>query len=403
MLIRFRIDFPILFLILFITSISSAQEFNFERLSLDQGLSQSIVNVILKDSKGFMWIGTESGLNRYDGYNFLIYKEIPFDSNSLSNNNIISILEDHSGYLWIGTAGGGLNKFDRTTEKFTRFLNDPADSNSLRSNIVPGIYEDSRNELWVITNAGGIDRYDRDKNRFYRYTHHPEDKSSLSNNFLRAGIEDTEGNLWIGSMNGINKYDRENDSFSQYFTLKPGQDENDFIEITAMYEAPSEPGIFWIGVRSGNPDGSNGLMKYNVKNDTFKLFSHKSNNPNSLSSNFVTQIYEDNEGILWIGTSRGLNNFDRKSETFINFQPDPANSLSDNNGIRYFIEDINGGLWIRPFTNIGVYFFDKNSYTFKHFQHDPNNSKSLSNNTIQPIYHDSSGVSVGRNTYRWIK
>ena len=107
------------------------QRFHFDRLSLNEGLSQSIINVIHRDQKGFLWIGTQSGLNKYDGYDFKIYKQNPFDSTSISDNLITSIYEDRSGDLWIGTNAGGLNWFDSEKETFRHFRNIADDSTSI--------------------------------------------------------------------------------------------------------------------------------------------------------------------------------------------------------------------------------------------------------------------------------
>ena len=122
--------------------IAQQTEIKFEHISLEQGLSQSIINTIMKDSKGFMWFGTQSGLNRYDGYDFAIYKNNPFDSTAISNNLIQSTFEDDDGYIWIGTGGGGLNKFNRETEEFTHYEHNPQNSKSISSDLVFYAFED---------------------------------------------------------------------------------------------------------------------------------------------------------------------------------------------------------------------------------------------------------------------
>ena len=109
----------------------------------------------MKDSKGFMWFGTESGLNKYDGYEFVIYKNNPFDSTAISNNLINSTFEDGEGLIWIGTGGGGLNKFNRETEGFTHYRHNPQDPKSISSDFVFFAFEDKSNNIWVFTGAGG--------------------------------------------------------------------------------------------------------------------------------------------------------------------------------------------------------------------------------------------------------
>ena len=105
----------------------------FEHITVDQGLSQNTGRVLFQDSRGLLWVGTQDGLNRYDGYNFLVYEHNPLDPNSLSDNFIFSIAEDDDGFLWVGTNGGGLNRFDPKTDKFFRYQNDPDEPNSFES------------------------------------------------------------------------------------------------------------------------------------------------------------------------------------------------------------------------------------------------------------------------------
>jgi len=135
-------------------------DIKFHHITIEDGLSQSAVNCILQDRKGFMWFGTEDGLNKYDGYNFIIFKPSLKDSNSLSTNNIRSIYEDRSGILWVGTYEG-LNKYDREKEQFTRYLTDPDDPNSLSHNWIRAIFEDRLGNLWIGTSGGGLNKFDR--------------------------------------------------------------------------------------------------------------------------------------------------------------------------------------------------------------------------------------------------
>ena len=138
----------------------------FERFSLADGLSQNSVLSALQDSKGYLWFGTQDGLNRYDGYTFTIFKHDPDNADSLSNNGVISLLEDHEGMLWVGTWGGGLNRYDPTSGRFTRYQHDPKDEASLGADIVAALYEDSAGRLWVGTIGGGLDRLDRATGKF---------------------------------------------------------------------------------------------------------------------------------------------------------------------------------------------------------------------------------------------
>ena len=162
----------------------------FERISLEQGLSQSIISTIMKDSKGFMWFGTQSGLNKYDGYEFVIYKNNPFDSTSISNNQIQSTFEDHKGNIWIGTAGGGLNKFSRETETFKYYQHNPQKSESISNDFVNYAFEDNTNKIWAFTNAGGADLFNPETETFEHFRFDQDNSESLSNNNIRWVFED---------------------------------------------------------------------------------------------------------------------------------------------------------------------------------------------------------------------
>ena len=144
----------------------------FDHISIEHGLSQSSVQVIFQDSRGFLWFGTEDGLNRYDGYNFTIYKPDPDAINSLSDRWITSIVEDQEGYIWIGTRLGGLNRYDPRTEEFSHFLNDEMNPASLIDNHINALYIDKRGNLWIGT-ANGLDLFDRGTGTFRHYVYNP--------------------------------------------------------------------------------------------------------------------------------------------------------------------------------------------------------------------------------------
>ena len=191
-------------------------DIRFGRISLEQGLSQSVVEAILQDDKGFMWFGTEDGLNRYDGYEFVVYTHDPETLDSLSDNWIWSLYEDQSGVLWIGTNTGGLNRFDRETDQFMHYQNDPNDPHSLSHNAVRSIHEDREGVLWIGTWGGGLNRFDRDTEQFIRYQNDVDDPHSLSNGNVFSIHEDQSGVLWIGTDGGgLNRFDRETEQFTR--------------------------------------------------------------------------------------------------------------------------------------------------------------------------------------------
>jgi len=195
-----------------------APRISFERIGFQQGLSQRSVLCIFEDSLGFIWIGTMDGLNRYDGYAFKTFLYDPLAADSISDSSVLSICEDREGYLWIGTTSGGLNRFDRRTEKFTSFKHDPDDSGTMSDNLVNAVWEDSHGRLWAGTSRG-LDLVDRETGKVKRYGHDPDDPSSLSANSVLTIFEDRSGQLWIGTAEwsknwgGLDRYDAQTDSF----------------------------------------------------------------------------------------------------------------------------------------------------------------------------------------------
>ncbi len=166
-----------------------SKNIKFDRISLEEGLSQSVINTILQDSKGFMWFGAQDGLNRYDGYEFKVYKNDPDNPGSLSVNFINVIYEDSSGVLWVGTRGGGLNQFDRESDRFTHFMADSENKQSLGSNFINAIFEDSDGHLWIGTSGGGLNRFDRETQEFVKYLNDPDDPQSISGDSISSSIQ----------------------------------------------------------------------------------------------------------------------------------------------------------------------------------------------------------------------
>ena len=399
---RFNVQLILLtFVIIFShTLYAQRQRFQFDRISLNEGLSQSIVNVILKDRSGFLWIGTESGLNKYDGYDFTVFKQSPFNDNSISNNQIISLHEGRGRILWIGTASGGLNRLNMETETITHYRNNNEDYRSLSHDFVGFISEDTEGFLWVITGDGGIDRLNEDNGDFRRYRHDPKNPNSLCHNRVRNFFEDSNGTIWIGTVSGLNKYDRERDQFIRYLPRKNDPNSLSYDEVTYIYESPTEPGILWIStgeIRQLSEGG--GLNRFDTKNEKFTHYNLKKIKSFNRSSNIVGQITEGKNGLFWIGSTQGLVSFDRKTKKFNYYLPHSKNLNSNRNIITSITEDIKGNFWITTVARNGIYFFDLESKTFTLVQNVPNNANSLSNNFVQRIYQDPTGVLwIGTNT-----
>ena len=359
------------------------QQIRFERISLEQGLSQSTIFAIYQDRTGFLWFGTEDGLNKYDGYEFSVYRHDPDDLHSLSDNTILSIFEDTTGVLWIGTYGRGLNRFERNKNEFTRYVNDSSDANSLVNDSINAIIDDASGSLWIGT-WGGLDKLDREKEIFIHYNHDPENPNSLSNDVISDLLLSSNGTLWIGTLGGgLNQYDPITDQFKNY---RYGDSDKNTISsdyITSISE--DSAGILWIGT------GDGGLNRFDPISEEF--FSLKSDDGgNRLSQNIIRAVEVDKSGNIWIGTEDyGVDILDPRTGKIQNFSNDQADatSLSQDQVTDLFV-DQSGIVWIGTFGG-GLNKFDPKSARFAHTRHIPNNQNSLSANIVMSISQDRHG------------
>ncbi len=370
-------------------SYSQMGEVQFERISIESGLSQSTVLCICQDSKGFLWFGTYEGLNRYDGYTFKVYKNDPAIPYSLSEKNVDYIIEDHLGVLWVGTENG-LNRFDREKERFISYKNNPNDTNSLSNNFIRYLYEDRSGILWIGTQGGGLNQFDRKNEKFIHYENDPNNPKSLSNNNVLSILEDSYGHLWIGTDYGLNYFDREKGEFIQY--LNDPHDPRSISHNSIWRISEDREGSLWIGTWGG------GLIRFDPQQNRFVTYRNDPKNPNSLSNNIVRAIYEDHDGNLWIGTDGGgLDKFVPGPKVggkdhFIHYQNNPQDpaSLSGNSVLSIF-EDKLGILWIG--TNFdGIDKYNSKKSQFSLYRNHPDDVNSLCKNTVLAVCEDSQGM-----------
>jgi ligand-binding sensor domain-containing protein len=235
------------------------------------GLSQGTVKSFMQDENGFIWVGTRNGLNRFDGYRFTVFKNIPGDSTSLINNHITDIKKSGEGKLWIATWGDGINLFDLKKQQFSRKLNNDFNLNNL---FIYCLLEDTEGNLWIGTDEGGLYKYNTHNKKITRYLLNPAKKGSISDNTIRAIYEDHNKKIWIGTQNGgLNLYNSENDNF--FNQNNPDQ-----------YKFPSAAHIRAISELNGElclGTYGNGLILKNMKTGIERAFSHRANQLNSLS------------------------------------------------------------------------------------------------------------------------
>ncbi|MBF0100928.1 MAG: histidine kinase [Desulfobacterales bacterium] len=401
----------------------------FQHITIKQGISQSTVNDIVQDRKGYLWIATEDGLNKYDGYSFKVYRYANNNKSSIQNNYISVLFVDKNGNLWVGT-DGGLHQYNEITDGFTYFQYDTKNPSGLSNNFITSICQDFSGQLWIGTKGGlnrydpktntlshdlntpntpknlitkeinslnvdsngllwigtqeGLYRYDQNTNTYTYYTTDLNDINSISNNYVKSICADQHGFIWIGTNVGLNRFDPKQNIFKRYQHKPDDPTSISHNEIRDIYE--DSLGSLWIATYGG------GLLNYDRVKDQFFAHEHVANDDLSISTSYVLSIYEDRSGVLWVGTNLGgINKFVREWQHFNSYRNDPMNpnSLSDNN-IWAIVEDVDGILWIG--SNRGLDKMHRSSDSIVHYQNIPGNLKSLENDIVRAICIDKRGT-----------
>ena len=363
----------ILLLIPLWLSISLPQQIRFKHFTVADGLSQSVVNCMIEDHTGFLWFGTQDGLNRFDGYNFKIFHHFANDQASLSDNDIWSLFEDDKGNIWAGTQDGILNCFDPSTETFTHYKIDI--TNSVSGNSITCIFQDRSGILWIGTYKGGLYRFDKKSGSIYNWRNEPGNLSSLSNKYVTTIFEDHHGNLWIGTYNGLCLFNK--NPANPFKCFYHHQSDNNSLTnniIWRIFQSPSDFDNIWIGTY-------NGLTYLNIKNKSFTQVIPDEKNPDQFSRS-VSSICEDytgNDKYLWLGTYEGLvriklpqdlSGKKEKGESnriipFKRWTNKPDNHYSINNNlINNVLVDRSGVLWIAGQKGIDYFAKQKDKFNF---------------------------------------
>ena len=358
MIIQFaRTYFTLIFIVILTNQSLFSQSINFNHLTVENGLSNNDVNTLIQDKYGFIWFGTDDGLNRYDGYSFKIFRHAPNDSNSISDNSIWALTEDKKGNIWVGTKAGILNKYDPTLEKFSHWK---LESDFTAENSIKCIYEDRNGNIWIGSYKDGIYKFDQTTNKFDHWSASNSDPKSLSHNYVQSIVEDMEGNLLIGTYIGLNKFNPSfpENGFERFYHDAVNNNSISNNLIWALSNSQNDSGKIWIGtadhisiyksggstfdrLRISNPnnlqygtsgstiieqydeDGKNiwvasysGLIRINTLSSKTLRFLHDENNLQSLISNQINSIIKDRTGVLWIATENGISYSTPKSKMF---------------------------------------------------------------------------------------
>lgn len=399
-------------------SFAQLSNIRFDLISIEDGLSQSTPNAILQDSKGFIWIGTQDGLNLYDGHKFRVFHNDPDDTLSLCDNFIHAILENGDGSLWIGTENG-LNLYDRKQNKFYPINFNEKNKDTKRSNIVYSLLLDEKNNLWVGTDGGGLYCLSFSDSNYLKKNYSLKHYTTLSkngrlNNDVIKSIVQFNDLLLIGTANGgmctlnrstevvkyfddlqdnsnfinsknVNKIVLDNNKRKAYVATEEGVvviRTNDMSVVRTIRSADGladnniqsllvdREGNLWIGTVSS------GLNKLNTSTGRISHYFNQPSNPHSLVDNRIIYLYEDNAGVIWVGTNNGVNKFDRIKQNFTTFrhiENNPASLASSN--IWSLYEDENNVFWVG--TDYGIDRIDRKEGTLFHYYTNPGSSSQV--------------------------
>jgi len=412
-------------LLLFLSWSSFAQQYAFSTYSIEQGLSQSVVNCIFQDSEGFIWIGTQHGLNKFNGYAFEAYTFNPADTSSISNNWVYSVDENKRGNLLVVTKGG-LNEFNKITKTFKRihltsgdrvngnenaysaifsregkwYINMApalvmADSGmkvfkrheskleydgSVKDNNIP-LLEDKEGMIWM-GSTRGLACFNPATGNFDYFFYDPRDLNSISNNNITALSEDIAGNIWIGTSNGLNMYSKQDRTFKKYFHNEKDRWalSNNFIRAVTV----DKSGYVWIGTEGG---GLNKLIRTDINQPVFEVFNSEKN---ALSHNIVNALMIDRSQNLWIGTLQGLSKTDLKKQKFRLYRKSDTPYTVDllGNVIAAIFKDDNGKIWLGNWGQ-GLNILDRQTGQVRHFSSKLSGHLNLLNDFVHCIFKDS--------------
>ncbi len=338
---------------------------------MDNVLSRSFITCLLEDHGGHLWVGSWSGLLRYDGHTIRHYQQGRNLDSGLVTNKITTLYEDRQQRLWIGTHNGGFYRYDREQDRLIPYRRDPDTANSLNHDNVSDILQDRFGYLWIAT-ENGLNRFDPDTEDFTLYQHVPNDRRTLIHSFITSLHEEEDGTLWIGTDTGLNRLVRQADGSPDYFVqydlsqvpTELAEGGTTFLRqnfTLAIKSVVDSPGHLWLGTKQG-------LLRFRPDSTApggfaLKLYHHLPDDPHSLTTDDVANIWQDRPGELWVGTNDGLNRMDVATGRFerILANPTQPGNLNDNVIIALY-GGTGGRLWIG--TEGGLNYIDRRPRQF---------------------------------------
>ena len=383
---------------------SIAFSFYVDTYTQEQGLSQNSLTCSISDNKGFHWFATQDGLNRFDGYEFTTYKYSP-ETPSISGNWITDCLKTKNGSIWLSTTTNGLNQLNPKTGQFRIFnqFSKPA----ILNHSISSIASQDQNILWLTHDKGQLTRLDTDKNKTNLFSY------SDSSTAFKDIVFDSDGNLLLASNNGLIKFDVKAKQFKQIknspksiwkITLTPNghliigsKTGLTIFNTTTQQFYPNEyfkniwvtdilfddKNNLWVSTYGKGLFFQNNEVSLPTK---FQQFTHSNDNRNGLANDHLLSLYQDPQGLIWIGTDGyGLHRYDKRQSQFGHYKRDSNNATSlSHNFIRAILKDSNKQLWVG--TRDGLNRRTDTGYT--QYKVDDSNESSLTSNNIFSLYED---------------
>ncbi|MEX1197379.1 MAG: two-component regulator propeller domain-containing protein [Pseudohongiellaceae bacterium] len=376
-------------------------DIGFDHITSQDGLSQNAVHSVLQDRRGYLWIATEDGLNRYDGYSFTVYRRELAESEQrgiephrvehpgLPDSLVRVLSEDSDGSLWIGTADG-VARLMQPSGSFRHYRPRSEASGDPVPISVWDIEEDREGRLWVGANPGGLSQLDPTTGRFEHHRHDPRGSSTLSSNNITGIAMTSDGILWVGTGDaGLNRFDPATGQVRRYShdPLDAGAISGSQISDLVV----DSRGLLWIATQDA------GLSRFDPDTGEVQRYFHDTDDPGSLSSNAVRTVHEDSQQRLWIGhyPTAGLDLFDRDSGQFFNYthRTGVDRTLSDNQVISVF-EDDSGILWFGTSVG-GLNQYNPSQNQFRHYRNEWWTTNSLNNNTVRAFHKGDQRLYIG--------
>jgi ligand-binding sensor domain-containing protein len=412
-----------LMLVIVFALTSFSQNYKINHYTINQGLSQSVIYSLFQDSRGFIWVGTQDGLNRFDGYSFIKFLHIPSDTNSLSDNWVYSISEDKNGNLWIGTRRGlcmynfALNKFNRfahnpeyqndpyrdnvygcavskegkiytntpplvnifdpKSKKLTHYMNSIGANQKVEERSLP-IIIDKEDIVWAAT-ISGLARFDPKTEKFTNFVNKATDNNSISNSSVLALFEDDQNRIWIGTHSGIDVFNKNDNRFYR----NPIVLNNSSVLVRSIVQ--DKKGFYWIGTQG------NGMLKLSYENNKItiqnQITSKDQLSPSFLNNSFVNSLFIDQSQNLWIGTLNGLDKTDLKDPKFRLYRKSSESNSIDllDNVIASIYKDSKGNVWVGNWGK-GLNIVDRTTNKTLHFSTLLHGKKHLANDFVHVIF-----------------